>query len=203
MTGLLRGPPRDPGRDPTPRLGPWPLLPGLLLVGLHSTGLEREKSPMVTRTHASDGRSLRGAEGGAGLVGWVEGPRERGADLGVLGLAGLQQGLDGADPLRELRVLRPGLIQLPMETTQLLTLAPHLSLGGLQLAVQLCRRGGRWVRGGGSLTQTLPGCPAHTHGLETHGAPGAAHQLAGGESPPGFCTPGDNKVPPPLGKDGI
>ena len=90
-----------------------------------------------------------------------------------------------------------------METTQLLTLAPHLGLGGLQLAVQLCRRGGRWVWGGGSPAQMPPGCPAHAHGLETHTAPGAAHQLAGGESPPGFCTLGNNKAPPPLGNDGI
>ena len=70
-TGLLRGPPRDP----TPRMGPCPLLPGLLLVGLHSTGLEREKSPMVTRTHASDGRS---SVGGALWGGW------RGPGRGVL-----------------------------------------------------------------------------------------------------------------------
>lgn len=154
------------------QLGPCPLLPGLLLVGLHPTGLEREKSPVVTRRHTSDARHRAGGP----WVGGMEGPREGAADLGVPGLAGLQQGLDGADPLCEPRVLRPGLVQLPVETTQLLTRAPHLGLGGLQLAVQLCR-GAAGGSGVGVASMGVPGCPAHTRGLETHAAPGAACQL--------------------------
>lgn len=100
-TGLLRGPPRilHPGWAPAPsyraccwsastrlawneRRAPW--LPGYM--------------PWTVGRQAG------------GPMGWVEGPQERGADLGILGLAGLQQGLDGADPLRELRVLCPGLV---------------------------------------------------------------------------------------------
>lgn len=49
-------------------------------------------------------------------------------DLGVSGLARFQKGLDRPDPLCELGVLCPGLLELPMETTQLLTLAFYLHL---------------------------------------------------------------------------
>lgn len=116
---------------------------------------ERQSPEVTTRPPRMTGHQ------GRAPVGWVGAlPGGGAADLGVPGLARLQQGLDGADPLRELRVLRLGLVQLPVDTAQLLAPAPHLSLGGLQLAVQLCGEGGQRVAGCGEGRHRCPMLPS-------------------------------------------
>lgn len=125
-------------------------LPCLLLLGLSVAGLEETECALVPR------RPPWTAESPVHLPQPGEG-----ADLGVLGLARLQQGLNGADALGQLGVLCPGVLELPVQPPHLLALALHLCFRGLQLPMQLCCRREMGLRGwdAGTPYCTFPGTP--------------------------------------------